>query len=653
MRSFRFFFFFFWRGTYYCASARECARARLLTVFVHVHMLLTSARVAQNRLQTLTPKGGGEYGADQWDQAFARRSQMGGSLVSAASSEVIDTLLGKWEGLPAYNASVPVLVRLEPTLADQNRDFRKDVDWEALEQFPTVMARELAGRPLIVEPNASNATAAGIIAKYLMYGDGSNVTEDQCRQAAAAIPATGLNNAVTILSPIESDHITPLNTYHAFAEALGSLLASAPAAQRQDVSMVLDVLVPALTNITTRDSVMGLHHGYAWQVVTDTAASEGLLPAMVNACPNTTTRIGCWHGAGHGAYLSFSANAGNGPCPVAKTLINDLNGLPRGLRACSDWSSGDRFKAHTCSGGVYHALLDHTNLSRYWNGGQDGGWAFPCTKKDTLFRQNCFHYKYQNPGYKNPGAVQALAYLVFERRGHPSTDCYESGFSEAVTRACIVGLSSYLYNVYDWMSLTTGDTAMERCESHPAYPFVPEPTPMPMICPLLLRDDPNATTLNSSSPSTLVSWCSYFVKPSSTPRHLSPTETLRWYSCVVGAHYHTQDKQEDSQIAYKWGGYEDAPPSDWWARTFENIRMQRFYDCKPLLEVPWQLNHTMRQESFRLCVQLHAAYANIEWLQDESAPYHFLTSPVVPDAVLQTEALVDLAERQLAKAGRG
>jgi len=454
----------------------------------------------------------------------------------------------------------------------------------------------------------------------------------------------GLNTAAFIPEPYGIDPLFG-STYHSFGETLGWNFAGLPTKELPSVSEAVNVVALALVGATRYGSALGIHHGWAWQIVTD-MPEEPTKAKLVDVCPDSLgVANNCWHGAGHGSFLWYTPNNGNGPCPAAKTTVNDANALATGLDLCHQVAQGsltNSFRGFQCADGAFHSFEEWFNHSSYWQGGGNGAWAFPCAEDTTYFRQGCFRWINYLQTYYNSGLYDYLTGLATT---HVSSDCFEPTFAETVVRACIMGQSSVMYSIYDWMLLAPDSdnmTAKESCETHPFFPAITSLADWSFYCEVLLRDQPtDLKTVSTTSTSTLVSWCSYYVEPSETPRYLTQQESMRWYACVLGTQHHIRDEQERFALNQTWSF--DEPTSEY-LEQFYTFRSLRFYECKPLLAVSWQLNHTMRQESFRLCMSFWAGWQEVPWFQDESAPYSRVSTPVVPDEYMRMEELLELAE---------
>ena len=552
---------------------------------------------------------------------------------------------------PADPSTVPMMLMVAPELANSTWTPESIFDEDAFNDFAFDYAMAHPDDILVVMPNASNTTAQDIISAYMSFGDGSNLSVSICEEVAAAIPTAGLNFAATVMQPFAIG-----NTYHAFGESLGSLFVNVSASLQRTASLTAGGVTDAIHNITRYDSSAGIHHAMAWQMVMG-MLEKPTLEGLLNICPEDLgAHANCWHGAGHGVVLRESPNRLNGPCE-AKKMITNMSGTELALQLCRDASQGAAphpYRGWSCSDGVYHSFWEFFDHSAYWDkqANHEEEWAYPCDQTWTSVSHNCFRWLfYAGAPYYN----WDMRYFFTDATSHVSSMCLDSGMPEVKVLACIVGASSVWFNIYDWTVLTPNSTVWDSCSTHPAYPRVGAvgfevASGESWYCDVLLRNqNGNSSSIEGPghSGSTLVDWCSYFVEPSVTPRYLSDEETLRWYSCVLGAQHRVREDQERLDL-----GEEMDLSDSTTAELFEHFKMLRLYDCKPLLEVPWQLDHTMRQEAFRLCATLFAADQEVPWLEFSSAPYQRPISALVSDEDMQLESLLRQAE-SLVREGQG
>lgn len=347
--------------------------------------------------------------------------------------------------------------------------------------------------------------------------------------------------------------------------------------------------------------------------------------------------IHCVHGVGHGL-LWQAAHQGDeraasaadlpeylpeafpmAPCsgslpPDWRGLLRDGTVLAAARRGCAEGAPGKQ-QAFECASGVFMGYFDaiaspaasaggpagRTGAAAVTEaeGGATAAWYSPCDRVREA--APCFHALFETGlalsrwRVRHEPARAGLAggvALAFVRSCITTTTIV----SERLRRACIFGVSSYLYLDYDtrvahaalgWSGQPDGISHRREACSCCVVRFpeldVAAMTPDGVGFPGSGSNRSRDAWAAPLAPSTLVGWCLRFVAPRPA-RELSPTEHGRWLACVGGSMH---------AFAFRVA-----------AEGFGPSEVDRV--CDPLRRVSWQLG-SARDEAAELCKRIAMA----------------------------------------------
>jgi len=352
---------------------------------------------------------------------------------------------------------------------------------------------------------------------------------------------------------------------------IGQIVAATAIAKDLDLLSTyrtLGILTIEGHNVLNANLAYGLFHGALWYLVGTRDAPWPFIQHVLCQSPIASRQFftQCLHGVGHGFFIRHTQNYN-----MCSSLmpVQNMSAVAAAYDSCL--SAPSRGVAHLCSNGMFHGVIEAYNS----NGTKH--FSYPCDTfyPDTLF---CWSFLWMMPNQFNyqPWRVQAM----YSAPRWFASMCLEMSMREHNRFGCIYGLSAVYFPLYDhaviahnFSQLSDGVPQASTCVQVPSFVLLTGYTPI--LCDLLFtKMRPSRFSLH-----TLVDWCEQFVHPE-PPRNLSFLEQKRWLACVYG--------------------------SSSWTTTvvFERFNLSPTIGsqlCAQLLNVPWQLNNSFRQQANRLC----------------------------------------------------
>lgn len=238
-----------------------------------------------------------------------------------------------------------------------------------------------------------------------------------------------------------------------------------------------------------------------------------------------------------------------------------------------------------CANGYYHGIVEY--FDEY--GVVSPSALYPCDS--TWFApQQCFFYFFVYVGHKR------WRYDEFSAvDGDLSNICTDANIAESNVRACIYGMSSLFFPLFDRVaSSNSARSQYAVCvrESAAMYYFDRVISGNESVgrltahCNLLLKAGHIQRT-----PLTLVGWCSRFTDSLADAR-----SRLRWMACIAGSFFWSASAMYRLEYGRREMG----------STLYQNVTYSRF--CPQLLGVRWP-NESERQEIYNTCIQVTSPHA--------------------------------------------
>jgi len=325
--------------------------------------------------------------------------------------------------------------------------------------------------------------------------------------------------------------VVPMRHWHALSQVIAEHVlltqGSVPVMFR-----VLDFFLRQGVKLKKTFNSFGIVHGAAWYIIGSSPMNALDWHWVFN---NLSTHFfpQVLHGLGHGLLIKHT-DAKYDVCsrPPTSLLLPELQvAIPE----CA--SAPFSLAALECSEGLFHAFVEYTDY-RYFSEAGVINWMHPC--QEIILSAYCFQYIFgQGLFYHNSKiGVTRRFHAMMEYPGHITTICLtpRSMRSEANHRGCIWGMSATAFLQYHeaWAARQADASKASPIKACLQIPPLTVNALPAVTCKLLLKNGMQHEQGNSS----LISWCSLFVKPRSQD-DMTRSDWQRWVTCLHGAAWST------------------------------------------------------------------------------------------------------------------
>jgi len=341
----------------------------------------------------------------------------------------------------------------------------------------------------------------------------------------------GINNAVTLV---------PLRLWHSLSQVVAAL-ALADGVDFNGVLEVLNAFREAGHTEFKTEYVNGILHGAIWYIIP--FDDRTTIKSLTSVLTDDGFVGNVLHAVGHGLMFRCAGgfdHAWSSP-PVATNISTFDCAMRKMLEPSSLWqglNNKDLLQAGVANG-LFHSFVEYTHFKINWHTPSvENGWMFPCS--ECLLSEFCFTWIFaqgmsweQNVGVAPKVGFTPRYFALKSFKPVPAVCTSTRMHSESNVLGCIYGMSVTYFVHYNegWVAHhMANSSAFDACMQIPGNLMLNTPS---STCTLLF-DTTDIFSNIQKTRSSLVDWCSLFVKPRAQ-KQFAGRDRKRWQYCIRGA----------------------------------------------------------------------------------------------------------------------